>query len=135
MTLTDDYTRIATEEDSEFYARNFSGKQSWGVSFGGNVFDAGHNHTKFVRENLEIFGGLDPENRGWIKVGYFGGTFYIEGNTLTTRQLEVVQDICRSIRWVPYVTVDLSNRTGRLTPEEFLRVDSPNELRRELWGS
>ena len=138
MILSDDYTRIATEEDSEFYKGHFSEKRSWWISPGGEVIDSGHNHAKFVRDNPEIFGGpniaFTAKERGWIKVGHFGGTFYLEGNTISKRQLETIQDLCRSVGWKPYVTVDLLNKSGQLPEEEFLRLDSPNELRRELWG-
>jgi hypothetical protein len=129
MILTQDYRRIQAHwgTDGDF------------ITPEGKVIHVGENHTIFMMDHPEMFGGSDdPDDmvgQGWIRTREALGTFLIDaGGGMNEAQLHVVQKMvlerCRYSN--PRLAVVLPGGGDAYQPDcdDFIEIRYPNQIKR-----
>jgi hypothetical protein len=120
--------------------------QAWGsdgdfITPAGKVIPVGENHTIFMMQHPEQFGGeTDPEavvySQGWIRTRGIGGTFSIQADGgMNEMQLHVLQKMVRErCRYSdPRIEVLMDDDdVYELTCDDFDYIESPNQIKRGL---
>jgi hypothetical protein len=77
--------------------RRFPDKRSWWIDSSGEVFDAGKDHDKFVKEHPELFDHEEGDStyyafqKFWVRVSLWGPSFTINSRDINQKQLDAAQ--------------------------------------------
>lgn len=134
MILSQDYSRVVASR---------SVHANWGsdgdfITPDGEIVHAGENHTIFMMENSEKFGGSrDPEDligQGWIRTRTMFGTFSVDaGGGMNENQLHVLQKMVRDRCRYSDPRIEVLMNDGdvyELTCDEFDEIEYPNQIKR-----
>ena len=123
-------------------ASKYEGR-AWLVSPQGQIVDCGDDHEEFVLNNQDFFKELGYNitsayplvDDGWARVGILETYLYVECNTLTTKCFDILQDITLRKEFLTKVEVTIRNRWSKFSRKEFLELESPLEIRRNVYAT
>jgi hypothetical protein len=113
-------------------------KRSWWVNPDGKIFDAGHDHERFLAERPKTFGKWADINKAltlnWIRVAFWNGQYIVHCHSITNAQLAACQEIYKLLSDVRTIYISTLNKYGYASPHDFRWAGSQAELVRNLVG-
>lgn len=114
----------------------YSDKKSWWVTPTAEIINAGWSHDQYLEDHRDEFRpqgirhSRDAIGRGWVRVGCWGGRFYVDTWEMSSSQLRAVQEIYLSLGSViPVETVVRGSGIKNFTGLEFLTLKYPAQLK------
>ena len=118
-------------------ASEYSGR-AWLLSPKGEVIPSPPSHDIFIMDNPDLFpkpdvGRMDSVElvrQGWARIGILANFLYIDCARLTTKMIDVTQEIMRSQSFLKSISITEGSKHWSLTPQEFFVIDKPTDVRR-----
>lgn len=141
MIISSDYKSVKATWQQELSRdevfRRFPDKKGWWIDSSGEVFPAGKDHQKFIKDHPELFDHNEITStyhairKFWVRVSMWGPSFTINSRNISQAQLDAAQNIYmhegegKKVEFFQENVIPTS-----FDKEEFLGLKNVNQLKR-----